>query len=116
VNRLASVRTIGALLVGSSAQLAGSVGSALLATLVLPVEQRGLMVVVATIASVVGLLGGAGVGNAYRRRHPSEPDPTRLAAEFTWLAVLLVVVSGVAGAVSCLVMSALADARLGSVA
>lgn len=106
------VRTLGALVAGSGAQLAGSVASALLATLLLPVEQRGLMVVVATIAAFVGLLGGAGAGNAYRRRHPTEPDPDRLAVEFTWLAVALVVISGLAGALSCLLMSALADPRL----
>lgn len=110
----AFLRTLGALIAGSGAQLAGSVASALLATLVLPVEQRGLMVVVATIAAFVGLLGGAGAGNAYRQRHPTEPNPDRLAVEFTWLAVALVVISGLAGALSCLLMSALADPRLGS--
>lgn len=107
-------RSIGALLAGSGAQLLGSVGSALLATLILPVDQRGLMVVMVTIASFVGLLGGAGAGNTYRNRHPSEPNPTHLAADFTWLAVVLLVVSGVAGAASCLVMAAIADSRLGA--
>ena len=107
------LRTVGALIAGSGAQLAGSVGSALIATLVLPVEQRGLMVVVATIAAFVGLLGGAGAGNAYRRRHPSDQHPESLAADFAWLAVALVVTSGIAGAVICLLMSGLADPRLG---
>ena len=107
-----SVRTIGALLAGSGAQLTASVGSALLATLLLPVEQRGLMVVVATIASFVGILGGAGVGNAYRHRQPSAPDPARMAAEFTWLGVGLVAASAVAGAVACAVMGTIADPRL----
>jgi O-antigen/teichoic acid export membrane protein len=70
------------------------------------------MVVVVAIASFVGLLGGAGAGNTYRNLHPSEPDPTHLAADFTWLAVALVVASGFAGAASCLLMAAVADPRL----
>lgn len=108
------VRSVSALLVGSGAQLAGSVGSALLATLILPVDQRGLMVVMVTLASFVGIVGGAGVGNAFRRRLPTEPDADRLAADYTWLVVALIVVAGLAGASACLAMSALADARLGS--
>lgn len=107
------MRSASALLVGSGAQLAGSVGSALLATLLLPVDQRGLMVVMATLAAFVGLLGGAGVGNAFRRRHPTEPDAARLAADYTWLAAALILLSGVVGALACLAMSVFADARLG---
>lgn len=106
-------RSVGALLVGSGAQLFSNVASALLATLLLPVEQRGLMVVAATIAAFVGLLGGCGAGNAYRHSQPAARHPDRLAADYTVLASSLVLASAVVGAVVCLAMSWSADARLG---
>ena len=114
MTRTTSIRTVGALFMGSGAQLAGSVGSALLATLLLPVEQRGLMVIAATIASFVGLLGGAGVGNTYRHRQPSASHPTRLAADYTWLSLGLVVASAGAGVLACAAMGSIADPRLGA--
>lgn len=105
-------KTVGALLVGSGAQLIGSVGSALLATMFLPVNQRGLMVVVMTIGAFIGLVGSAGAGNAYRHRYPSAVHPQRLAAAFTWLALALVLVSAVAAAASCALLGVFSDVRL----
>ncbi|MFB6609721.1 lipopolysaccharide biosynthesis protein [Agromyces sp. NPDC056379] len=106
------IRNVGALLVGSGTQLVASVGGALLTTLVLPVDQRGLMVIVVTIASMVALIGAAGIGNAYRHRHPGEVDQDALSADFTTVSMVLIVVSGLGGAVACVAMAGLADARL----
>jgi O-antigen/teichoic acid export membrane protein len=52
----------------SAAQLACNAGAALIATRVLGPDERGIMVLGVTIGSLCALIGGFGVGSAFRRQ------------------------------------------------
>lgn len=56
---------------GSAAQAAASAGVAVLSTLWLSPDERGVMVVAATVPALVSVLATLGVGSAYRARRPT---------------------------------------------
>lgn len=86
-----------AFLTGSSlAQSASLVLGAMLASRLLGPHGRGLMVLGASIASVVPLLACMGTGSQLRAQLPSTPDGLprrRLVASYTWWAVAATVVA-----------------------
>lgn len=61
---------VATLVAGSGAQLLSNAAAALLATLWLTPQDRGVMVVCMTVASIVGLTASFGIGNVYRSRLP----------------------------------------------
>lgn len=89
---------------GAGLQMAANVGVGLLSTLLLPIAERGIMVVILTVASLTAVLGTVGIGNAYRSAHPNSDDPAELTAAYSRLALALVLVSGVVGALAVLVL------------
>jgi len=111
-----ALRSVGSLLIGSGLQVAANAIAAILATLWLPPAERGIMVLGTTVASIVSLLAGLGVGNAYRGRHPrlSSEDARAFSREFTAALALCVVLGGVSGAVASWVLSLVTESALGT--
>ena len=85
---------------GSVAQSAANAGVAVLSTRWLSPEERGVMVVAATIPALVSVLATLGVGNALRARRPSADTATQkqLGRAFTSLVMLTALLAAVTSA------------------
>lgn len=96
-------------------QAAGNAAAALLATVVLGPEQRGVMVVLITLGGIVGLLAGLGSGTAFRSLLPGADDrfARHLTASYTCLSVLAVLAGAAIAPGLSLASAPLIDAQLG---
>ena len=89
-----------ALFTGSGMQIAANLAVGLLSTLLLPVAERGEMVVILTSSSLVAMVFGLGLGNAYRHLEPRPEFRGRVAATYTRTASVVVLVAATVGAIA----------------
>lgn len=96
----AVLKSVSVMVLGSGTQLAANALAGMLATVWLPVGERGLMILILSAAAIVALFSGAGIGNVLRARLPrmQRSDADGLVASFTGTGALVVVLSAVLGA------------------
>ncbi len=113
-------RTDIALMTGSSAvQAAGAALSALLATVLLGPQSRGVMVVGLTIGGIAAVLAGLGTGAALRSRLPGAADVDErraLIVAYTWWSVAATALSAVLAVLASASAAIVIDPALGRVA
>lgn len=108
-------RTASVLAVLSLGQTAANVTAGLVATVLLAVDERGVMVVGMTIAAVFGVMGGLGTGAAFRAHLPratAEASRRRLGAAYAWLSLAAALPMVGLALVACLLSSPLVSPRL----
>lgn len=93
------IKTVFALVVGSGSQAVSNSAAALLATAVLPPEERGGMVLALAVASLVSIIGGLGTGMSLRVLLPTSSAPERLLSAYLCTSVAMVAAAGGTAAV-----------------
>lgn len=103
-----------ALLLSSGVQVGSNLVAAIIATAFLPVDQRGLMVLVVTMAVLSATIAPLGVGNVLRNRLPRSTieGRERLISAVTTAGLLAAVLAGVGAVIGTLVIAPFADPRL----
>ncbi len=112
-------RTAVALLTAASLlQFLANAATAVVATIVLGAEQRGVMVLGVSIGGVAALLGGTGTGSALRAGLPSCPDRDgrkRLLVSYSWWTAGGAVFAGVVAVTATRLSAPLIDPALAAV-
>jgi len=99
-------------------QFLANAATAVVATIVLGAEQRGVMVLGVSIGGVAALLGGTGTGSALRARLPSCPDQEgrhRLLVSYWWWSAGGAVFAGVVAVAATRLSAPLIDPALSAV-
>lgn len=99
--------TVAALLVGSGSQALANAVAALLATRLLAVETRGIMVVCVTLAAIVGLVMSLGTGTALRSLRPQSTvaGMDGLLSAYAWCSLVSLPCASATAAVAYVLMS-----------
>jgi len=102
------------LISGALLQAVANSATALLSTMLLKPQDRGLMVVAVTIASVCTLIGALGTGAGFRALLPSSVGRrgADLAAAYLWISIAASVLAGLLAALACLVSARIVDPSL----
>jgi len=96
------LRTVAALVVGSGSQAASNAFAAFLATVFLPPDERGAMVIALAIASLASIVCGLGTGFSFRLLLPRHNNPNRLLRSYS---ALTLAVCSIAAIVSIAALS-----------
>jgi O-antigen/teichoic acid export membrane protein len=107
-------RTASVLAILSLGQTGTNVAAGLVATILLAVDQRGVMVVGMTIAAIFGVIGGLGTGAAFRAHLPRADAASRrrLGAAYAWVSIAAAVPVVALALVACALTSALVSPQL----
>lgn len=110
------LKAVGAMIMGSGAQLISNALAGFLATAWLPLAERGLMVLILSLTSIVALLSTAGLGNALRARLPrlSGAEAQQMSMVYTTAGVVVLAVGILAGGAASYMLQAI-DSQMGSV-
>ena len=102
--------------VGALVSSGAAAGAALWATFVLPLDDRGIMVIATTVAVMIALVGTAGTNAALRARLGTASSSERelIIRAYTGLSVVGAAVAGLAAALACWASAAIIDERLGA--
>lgn len=114
--RNSSLKSVLALMSGAALQIAANAGAALLATKMLPVNERGLMVLCLTVAALVSVLCAGGTGNVLRSTwsQMGRSERKRMALVYGGVSLWTAVGAGLVSLLACVSFSVYTGVGLAS--